>query len=611
MAMDSLPFLIRGEMKSHLQLLRVVLDEMGTRCCTSTIRDWKTITERTKHEGLSFLTIALPKFCSDLEKGLANSKVDSSIFVGYSKIGYLPKFLSGFTSQVFDPVSGELLPAPSIDAIHSLRQITLLMGKINLPCSEERVEAAIDKYMECEKQVKFHDQYLSESRKWQFEKMALKVWGSVLAQVDKDIYEGAIIPKHGPGKTADRLIGNAKYNQTVWTRRLDEIFPFEEFILPNWNPLVDSPDINLLEPEAEIPVKVVTVPKTLKTPRIIAIEPTCMQYAQQGILRSLVSNIERDDILSMLVGFDDQLPNQELARRGSLYGNLATLDLSEASDRVSNQLVRLLTKSFPWVTKGFDATRSRKADVPGRGVIRLAKFASMGSALCFPVEAMVFLTIVLIGIEKKLSSQFSNLALTDLVGKVRVYGDDIIVPVEYVRSVVEELEAFGLKVNFDKSFWTGRFRESCGKEYYAGEDVSIVRVRRNLPLQRRHVQEIISTVSLRNQMYFAGNWKTAAFLDEWLERIIPFPVVLPESPALGRHSFLGYTSEKECRFLHKSLVRAYRVTSRPPPSKLDGPGALLKYFLTSSDQPVTDGNHLERAGRPKAVNIKLGWVSAT
>lgn len=604
-------------MKSHMLLLRAVLADASIRCCASTTRDLKTIARRVEHEGLSYLTIALPDFCKDFERGLRDGKVDSTSFKGYSKNGCLPKLFSGFTSQVFDMQSGELLNEPNIDCIQAIRQVTLLFGKVNLPCSDARVAAAFDKYIECELDVRANDHQRSEYLTHSFRHMAVRVWGNVLRRVDQEIHDLEVIPKHGPGVTADRLLGNAKYDQTVWTRRLEEVFPHEEFLFPSWNPLVDSSDVIILEPEAEIPVKVITVPKTLKTPRIIAIEPTCMQYAQQAVSRSLVRSISRDDILGKIVGFDDQDVNRVMALRGSRDGSLATLDLSEASDRVSNQLVQELGHYFPWFSAAIDATRSRTADVPGFGVQRLAKYASMGSALCFPIEAMVFATIILLGIEWESNSPLSQRDLEDLVGKVRVYGDDIIVPVEYARSSVRILEAFGLKVNANKSFWTGWFRESCGKEYYAGEDVSVVRVRALLPTQRRHVPEIISTVSLRNQMYFAGYWETARFLDEWLERLIPFPTVLPESPALGRHSHLGYETQRMCPQLHRPLVRAYKVRATLPPSKLDGRGALLKYFLThsetdeKSEQPVADRNHLERAGRPKAVNIKLGWVSST
>lgn len=616
-------------MKSHIVLLHELLAEAGSRCCTSTIADSKRINDRIEHEGLSFLTITLPQFGKDIQKCLDRGAIDHASFVGYSKDGCIPKLFRGFTVQVFDRKSGILLDKPSIDAIHSLLQLSQLFSKIELPCSDARVEAAFEKFIECENHVRQTDASFSESDLSDFGRTGMRVWGDVLTEVDREIYLGNVVPRHGPGATADRYAGNRKYDHLQWTQRLEEIFPSGDYLFPSWSHFLDhADDVHMVDPGSETPVRVVAVPKTLKTPRIIAIEPVSMMYVQQGIWELIKTSIERHDTLSELVGFSDQVPNQELARIGSISGSLATLDLSEASDRVSNQLVRKLLENTPWFFQAVDASRSRKADVLGHGEIRLAKFASMGSALCFPMEAMVFLTLVIMGIEKERGIPLSSEGIKSLKGVVRVYGDDIIVPVEYVRSVVEVLEAFGLLVNSSKSFWTGKFRESCGKEYYDGDDVSIVKVRQMFPTQRKHASEIISIVSLRNQLYKAGWWATCRYLDNYIERLIPFPMVAETSQGLGRHSFLGYETQRVCPHLQRPLVKAFYERSKPPRSNLNGYGALLKCFLMQGvekdstfwnvpsqnldylDPLVADKEHLERAGRPKAVNIKLGWVSS-
>jgi len=228
----------------------------------------------------------------------------------------------------------------------------------------------------------------------------------------------------------------------------------------------------------------------------------------------------------------------------------------------------------------------------------------MGSALTFPVEAMVFSTIVFIGIEKVLNRRLTQKDVKSFLGRVRIYGDDIIVPVDFAESVISTLMSFGLKVNTDKSFWTGKFRESCGKEYYAGHDVSVVRVRQILPAGRKDALEIISTVSLRNLMYYRGMWGVARGLDRLLEGIIPFPAVGPESPVLGKHSFLGYDTERMCPHLHRPLVKGLVVRSTLPESPLNGHAALMKFFLKRGELPFVDRNHLERSGRPLAVRTK-------
>jgi hypothetical protein len=223
---------------------------------------------------------------------------------------------------------------------------------------------------------------------------------------------------------------------------------------------------------------------------------------------------------------------------------------------------------------------------------------------------MVFLTLIFLGIEQELNTRFTR--RTDFLkfsGRVRVYGDDLIVPVDSVHSVIHSLEHFGARVGVAKSFWIGRFRESCGKEYYDGNDVSVVKFRRMFPASRQDGPGCISLVSFRNQLYKAGNWETVAYLDKLIRKVLShFPVVDESSPVLGRTSFLGYKPERQCVYLHRPLVRGYVSESTIPKNSLSDSGALLKYFLKRGRQPSADRKHLERSGRPLAVNIKLRWA---
>jgi hypothetical protein len=232
----------------------------------------------------------------------------------------------------------------------------------------------------------------------------------------------------------------------------------------------------------------------------------------------------------------------------------------------------------------------------------------MGSALCFPVEAMVFLTVVYHGIERALKRRVVRRDIISFGDKVRVYGDDIIVPIEYVRDVISSLELFGFKVNKSKSFWNGKFRESCGGDFFAGHDVTPVRVRREFPSSRRDVEEVESLVALRNLFYTKGLWQTAKHLDDIIALVLPhFPIVLPTSPLLGRISIpFEYQEEKMCEHLHRPLVRGYVAKHTAPKSVLDGYGALLKFFLKQGDEPY-DREHLLRTGRSKSASIKLKW----
>jgi len=593
--------------KSLTAFSQVLLDDLGKWCGVSTLRDGKTVTERVDHEGDSFLTITLPTFGKDFERSLELGRIDDDLFLGFAKTGGLPRFLGGFLRLVFDSGTGTLLKAPSITAIRCVRQFCHAFAKIEIECSDERKASAVKRYLECEQelhQVQDEIQGLLPD----FARTAWELFSDVLTYVEHELYEGTLVPKHGPGSTSDSLTGNGKYEQAEWPNRLEPYMPAGEYVLPNWRYWQDLSDMKFLEPGEERPVKVTLVPKTLKTPRVIAMEPTCMQYAQQAIMKPLVESLERNDSLKWLIGFTDQLPNQELAREGSLHRNLATLDLSEASDRVSNQLVLALLNRTPFLSGAVQGSRSTNADVPDHGVIPIVKFASMGSALCFPIEAMVFLTIIAEVWAESQGRRFTRQDRKVLKGLVRVYGDDLIVPVEIAQSLTDRLEAYGLKVNRSKSFWNGSFRESCGGDFYAGEWVTPVRVRSVFPESMRQTSAVVSTVSLRNQLFELGLTGSVEFLDSILERVLP---VYPELPrghsAIGRWVWGPVKASHMHPHLHTPFVKAYVVDAPLPSSPLGGAPALMKFFIERSFEPLSK-KAFSHAGRPSAVHIKLRKV---
>jgi len=260
---------------------------------------------------------------------------------------------------------------------------------------------------------------------------------------------------------------------------------------------------------------------------------------------------------------------------------------------------------------------------------------------------MVFTTLIFMGIQRSLNTSLCRSDLKRYADSVRVYGDDLIVPMDHVSTVVSTLEHFGARVGTDKSFWTGKFRESCGKEYFNGQDVSIVRVRQAFPTRRQDVEEVVSLVELRNRLYLSGYWATVKWLDGLLVKLLTrFPTIQPTSSLLGRVSFLAYrTEEYGAEKLHprfqSPVVKGFVVEAKPPRDVLDGTGALLKCLLkldkgdsirdlipchpssisvnglraVYGDYPVeksievADKRHLERFGRAKSLNMKLGWRS--
>lgn len=604
-------------MKNSLMwFLRYILTDVGMWCGVDTSRDWKTILERVEHEGSSFLTITLASFGKDFERSLELGEVAPNLFSSFKKRGRLPVLLSGFLEQVFSRESGVLLDEPDTLAIWAIRQITLSMAKIEAQCSPARENAAINGYIQTELELDLEKGTVAAINWQRFRRIAFLLFGDILGYADHKIATFDVRPKHGPGATADRLMGNQKWNLREWTSRMEGIFPIGEYLLPNWRYHDRQDLVEVLDPGSETPVRLVSVPKTQSSPRIIAIEPTCMQYMQQGLLRLFEERIEADKQLAKICSWNSSELNHNLAKSGSRSGGFATLDLKEASDRVTCEHVwNLVNAGFGGsvqdredLTEAIFAVRSTHAAVPGWGKTPLTKYASMGSALTFPLEVMVFTTILFCGIEQELGHQLTRHQMRSMASQVRVFGDDLICRTRYAPSVIHCLEEFNFKVNEHKSFWKGKFRESCGAEFYAGEDVTIARMKHELPTHRLDGQAVIGLIELRNRCYHYGLWATAQACDDIIAGLnIPFPNVDHNSPIFGRHSSLGYQAERWNHELQRPEVRGVVASNRIPSNALDDIGALMKILSTSGEMPIPDDKHLSRSGRPRTVSIKIRY----
>jgi len=602
-------------MKSLTWLLECILQDCSIRCGTDTHRDFVTLSRRVEHEGISFLTITLPNFCKDFERSLEQEFVDPTAFVGFHKAGALPRFLGGLLGLVFDREDGTLLDDPPEWVIQAIRQICLVCKKIHLECSHQRTKEAFDGFVQCENDIRRtfqsalpwgtpgkgdpHNrqelwerirkdykpvlkglgnrrQYSARGRSSYedpyhlFGVVADVVWSNVLARAQLDVENAEVRPRHGPGATAERITGNQKYVHKRWHSRLEPYFPFTAFGIVSLNALDEEStlaDLDIVEPGAEQPVRVISVPKTLSAPRIIAIEPVCMQYTQQALASTIVKSIEKHPLTAGHVNFSDQSINRELALVGSKTQDIGTLDLSEASDRVHLELVKRLLQTVPALRDAVLACRSTSAEVPGYDTpVVLEKFASMGSALCFPIEAMVFYTICLVARLRDPSVPITSRSIYNASRGLYVYGDDLIVPADEVPAVAATLELFGLKVNTRKTFRNGKFRESCGMDAYNGVQVTPVYLRRMPPCDRRDTEALVSFVSFANQLYKNGWWRTARRVREEVAKLFGnLPHVQETSPCLGWYSFLGTMSVTRYeRDLQRPVVKGYVVKPQEP-----------------------------------------------
>lgn len=201
--------------------------------------------------------------------------------------------------------------------------------------------------------------------------------------------------------------------------------------------------------------RITTVPKDCATDRTIAIEPTMNMMLQLGVDGFIRRRLKRTG-----VDLDNQLKNCYLSMIGH-DSDLATLDLSAASDSISLRVCKLLLPS-DWYTY-IIRLRSHQGTLPSGDTVRYSKVSSMGNGYTFALEALIFASVVYAS--HKLGRWSWNKK------KIAVYGDDLIMPSTVAMICNLYLQRLGFTVNTAKSYTAGPFRESCGTDWYKGKYV--------------------------------------------------------------------------------------------------------------------------------------------
>lgn len=192
-----------------------------------------------------------------------------------------------------------------------------------------------------------------------------------------------------------------------------------------------------------------TVPKDSEKDRGCCMEASLSLMLQLPLGEHIVHCIER----AYQVDFS-RLPEYHnwLAAIGSKFGTLATVDLSNASDLLARELVRLVLPGDWYAT--LNSLRAKFTEID-RKVVRLEKFSSMGNGFTFPLETLLFRTLC--------EAIGSNCA--------SVFGDDIVIESEHAAALLAALRLFGMEPNKKKTFHQGPFRESCGGDFFLGVPV--------------------------------------------------------------------------------------------------------------------------------------------
>jgi len=542
------------------------------------------VNRRLSCEGFGFLTKALPRLGKCLDKALAGEHPMNAEHHGFKTMmnSELPKFLGELFRGVFDD-DGMVLTDPCANSIKSLRLLLYCFYKYELPYSVEQEQVVIDRFVKTEDELRLltpHFQALSgqlmsithmPDRHREGDRSQLSVTRRARVLLER-VFQGfdfaEIVPRHGPGAVADRHKLWDKYRWTNVCSKITELYPLDAYFFASLGHFCDRLSALKRIEQKDLAARVVLVPKDSRGPRLISCEPVANQWVQQGIMRSLVQHIETLDLTRFNVFFTDQTPNQRGALLGSEMGRYATLDLNEASDRVSLDLVRLLFP--PHVVDVLEAVRSSSTELPDGRIVKLHKHAPMGSALCFPILALTVWSILTAAAPD-----------ADTSDGVLVYGDDVIVPAAFAADAIEQLESFGLKVNRDKSCTKGHFRESCGMDAFKGVPVTPLRFR-TVWSSSASPDAYVSWMAYATSLYHLRYFESYDYIVSQLLAIygelpdggpdLGYPC-LPEVPDNGKVS-----KHRTNRRLQKRERKVLVVETPTVQKEIDGWLMLLRYF---------------------------------
>jgi hypothetical protein len=206
------------------------------------------------------------------------------------------------------------------------------------------------------------------------------------------------------------------------------------------------------------------VPKNDDISRTICTEPVLNMFFQLGFSEHLVSRLKNFFGIRLE---DQQFRNRDLARRGSAWDDYVTIDLSSASDSLSiKMLEHILPASFLRWLKRF---RCPYSILPNGERLQLHMISTMGNGYTFPLQTIIFCGVVMSALKcSGLAARYDKDGLAENFG---VNGDDIILPTVAHRKAIRLLTLLGFKVNPDKTFVEGPFRESCGGDYFQGRNL--------------------------------------------------------------------------------------------------------------------------------------------
>lgn len=424
--------------------------------------DMEYLCKRYSREGDAFVCVAMPLLGKALEVALSSGEKFSSPLGWPLKKGTkLPRVFYSYFKLLLEDDGSPCEPNEnSAQALMCLRQVLMFwsrreadnLGDVDVELEEFLARVTRPRH---ELWADFPSDPNIRKSMVRAKALLLDVFGkhpnpdSALAKFVKEPWG-----RHGPGAVANKECAAEKWNFDVPPHLPKRLFVWgseETVVRGNTHEFRFSRNPRFSAYSGAPSSRVTFVPKDFRGPRTICIEPKEFQFGQQGLMELIMRRVHSNPLTNRSINFFDVTRSRDMC----FNTYFATIDLKEASDRISLELVKFLFPS--WFYRLIVRYRT-----PMINDHRSTCFASMGSALCFPIQTLVFWALcrgALEVYEGKPIKKRNGLSL-------RVFGDDIIVPTWGAHPVIDVLTACKLKVNPEKTCIHSFVRESCGEWVY-------------------------------------------------------------------------------------------------------------------------------------------------
>lgn len=479
--------------------------------------------------------------------------------------------------------------------LRALRQVLVFGYKIETEPTDEQLTATESQFVSTDEALDIFNSVFNGGSNQVLYRETAKVVSRVIARCNF----ASIKPSHGPGAVYPSRRPSEKARFETIYPTIDEYYPYFDYFGALTSRIEDGLRVSSsLSLASNITCKLVAVPKDSRGPRLISTQPAEAIWIQQGLRAELERAITNHPYTKSKINFDDQSVNGRLALTSSLDRKYATIDLKEASDRISIDVFNFLFGSH---ARYFNACRATEIVLFDGRVHRLRKYAPMGNATVFPVQSLIFYAICRSAI---------SCHCGEICDDVYVFGDDIIVPTRYLDACIRGLVRFGLVPNQNKTFGRGLFRESCGVDAYSGVDVTPSKLKVG---DVSSPSDLVSLCAFAKRMRAQGYQETSSVLYSYARAHSARRIALSNDPdCQGLVEYVDYPisfiARNDPSFRWNKFLHRYEVASFQSVPLLDEPVRHDWYHVMDSIRSNTGTSRGVRYAIPRRSRFERGWT---